>query len=76
MITEDLISEKLRGLRAEKRLSQEQVAEKMGIHRETFRKYEKNPLLMSTGLFIEMLMVYDTNPLIFFKSIMAKCQEK
>ncbi len=76
MITEDLISEKLRGLRAEKRLSQEQVAEKMGIHRETFRKYEKNPLLMSTGLFIEMLMVYNTNPLIFFKSIMAKCQEK
>ena len=76
MISEDVISEKLRGLRAEKGFSQEQVAEKLGIHRETFRKYEKNPSIMSTGLFIEMLMVYGTNPLIFFKGIMAKCQDK
>ena len=37
------ISSKLRGLRSEKGLSQEDVADRLGIHRETFRKYENNP---------------------------------
>lgn len=75
MINEKIISEKLRGLRAEKRYSLEQIAEKIGIHRETFRKYENNPFEMSIETFIKVLNIYDTNPSIFFDSIMAKCQE-
>ena len=75
MISEKIISEKLRGLRAEKRYTLEQIAEKIGIHRETFRKYENNPFEMSIETFIKVLSIYDTNPSIFFDSIMAKCQE-
>lgn len=76
MISEKIVSEKLRGLRAEKGYSNEQIAEKIGIHRETFRKYEKNPFEMSVEIFIKILNIYDTNPSIFFDSIMAKCQGK
>ncbi len=68
-----VISDKLRGLRAEKKVSQDEIADKLHISRETFRKYESNPLQMNVGLFIEMLYIYDTNPLIFFKTIMANC---
>lgn len=70
-----LISEKLKGLRAENCLSQEQVAEKLNIHRETFRKYENNPLTMNIGLFIEMLEIYGSNPLIFFEKTMANSHD-
>ena len=37
------ISAKLKGLRAEKGFSLEEMAEKIGVHRETLRKYESNP---------------------------------
>ena len=76
MLTEKAISEKLRGLRAEKRYSLEQMAEKISIHRETFRKYENNPFEMSVETFIKVLNIYDTDPLIFFDTIMANCQKK
>ena len=76
MVSEKIISEKLRGLRAEKRYSLEQIAEKIGIHRETFRKYENNPYEMSVETFIKVLNIYDINPLIFFDTIMANCQKK
>lgn len=66
-----IISEKLRGLRAEKRLSLEQMAEKLNIHRETFRKYENNPFIMDVGMFIEILEIYGVEANIFFENIMA-----
>ena len=76
MLNEKVISEKLRGLRAEKRYSLEQIAQKIGIHRETYRKYENNPYEMSVETFIKILSIYDTDPLIFFNTIMANCQKK
>lgn len=76
MLSEKAISEKLRGLRAEKRYSLEQIAEKIGVHRETFRKYENNPYEMSVETFIKVLNIYNTDPLIFFDTIMANCQRK
>ena len=71
----DVITEELRALRAKKNYSQEEVAEKLGVHRETFRKYESNPSIMNVGLFLEMLGIYDTNPSIFFDNVMANCQK-
>ncbi len=71
----EVITEELRALRAKKNYSQEEVAEKLGVHRETFRKYESNPSIMNVGLFLEMLGIYDINPSIFFDNVMANCQK-
>ncbi len=71
----EVITEELRALRAKKNYSQEEVAEKLGVHRETFRKYESNPSIMNVGLFLEMLGIYDINPSIFFENVMANCQK-
>ena len=65
----EVITEELRALRAKKNYSQEEVAEKLGVHRETFRKYESNPSIMNVGLFLEMLGIYDINPSIFLKTL-------
>lgn len=71
----EVITEELRALRAKKNYSQEEVAEKLGVHRETFRKYESNPSIMNVGLFLEMLGIYYINPSIFFENVMANCQK-
>ena len=71
----EVITEELRALRAKKNYSQEEVAEILGVHRETFRKYESNPSIMNVGLFLEMLGIYDINPSIFFENVMANCQK-
>lgn len=68
----ELISEKLRGLRAEKKLSYEDVANILKIHRETFRKYENNPNQMDIGTFLEILEIYNIDPIIFFTQIYGK----
>ena len=72
----ELISEKLRGLRAEKQLSMEKMANNLKIHRETFRKYENNPLNIPIGMFIEILSIYGTTPVYFFDKIMANSHQK
>lgn len=66
------ISSKLRGLRSEKGLSQEDVANKLGIHRETFRKYENNPSSIEMGLFLKILDIYEIDTNYFFELIYGK----
>lgn len=66
------ISGKLRGLRSEKGLSQEDVAEKLGIHRETFRKYENNPSSIEIGTFLKILDIYDIDTNYFFELVYGK----
>lgn len=68
----ELISDKLRGLRAEKKLSYEDVASQLSVHRETYRKYENNPQHMDVGTFLEILEIYKIDPIIFFTQIYGK----
>ena len=67
-----VMSDKLKGLRAENNLSQEKVAEKLEIHRETFRKYENEPEYMDIGIFLQILELYSISPMIFFEQIYGK----
>ena len=66
------ISAKLKGLRAEKGFSLEEMAEKIGIHRETLRKYENNPSSIEIGTLLKMLNIYDIETTYFFELIYGK----
>lgn len=66
------ISAKLKGLRAEKGYSLEEMAEKIGVHRETLRKYEINPSCIEIGTLLKMLNIYDVETTYFFESIYGK----
>ena len=66
------ISSKLKGLRAEKGFSLEEMAEKIGVHRETLRKYESNPSSIEIGTLLKMLDIYDLDTTDFFELIYGK----
>ena len=66
------ISAKLKGLRAEKGYSLEEMAEKIGVHRETLRKYEINPSSIEIGTLLRMLDIYDMDTAYFFELIYGK----
>lgn len=66
------ISAKLKCLRAEKGYSLEEMAEKIGIHRETLRKYENNPSSIEIGILLKMLNIYDVETTYFFELIYGK----
>lgn len=66
------ISAKLKGLRAEKGYSLEEMASKLGIHRETLRKYENHPEFIEIGLLLQMLNIYDVTTVYFFELIYGK----
>ena len=66
------ISAKLKGLRAEKGFSLEEMAEKIGVHRETLRKYENNPSSIEIGTLLKMLHIYDIETTYFFELIYGK----
>ncbi len=68
-----ILSERLRLIRLENDFSNEYVANYLEIHRETYRKYEKNPKNMSIDLLCKLLDLYQINLLIFLNEIMAKC---
>jgi len=63
------ISGKLKGIRAEKGYSLEEMADKLGIHRETFRKYENNPSTIEVGMLLKILDIYDIKTTYFFNLI-------
>ena len=60
------ISGKLKGIRAEKGYSLEEIADKIGVHRETFRKYENNPSTIEIGQLLKILDIYDVDTIYFF----------
>lgn len=66
------ISAKLKGLRAEKGFSLEEMAEKLGIHRETLRKYENTPSSMEVGYLLKMLNIYEMDTIYFFDLVYGK----
>ncbi len=67
--TIETISGKLKGIRAEKGYSQEEIAEKLGIHRETFRKYENDPSSMEIAQFLKILDIYGVDTIYFFNLV-------
>lgn len=71
-----IISGKLKGIRAEKGYTQEEIAEKLGIHRETFRKYENDPSLLEIGQFLKILDIYEVETTYFFDLIYGKMPNK
>lgn len=71
-ISEKNISDRLIALRAVNKLSLEEVAIKLGVHRETVRRYENHPKKMNIDVFIKILNVYNTNPIIFVNEIYGK----
>lgn len=70
------ISGKLKGIRAEKGYSLEEIADKIGVHRETFRKYENNPSTIEIGQLLKILDIYDVDTIYFLVFVMAKCQQR
>ena len=46
-----------------------EMAEKIGVHRETLRKYENNPLIIEIGILLNMLNIYDIETTYFFDLI-------
>ena len=62
----EIMSAKLKGIRAEKGYTKEEIAKKIGIHRETFRKYENNPSLFEVGQFLKVLNIYEIETPYFF----------
>lgn len=72
MNIEKIASMKLKGLRAEHDLSLEDVAKKMSFHRETIRRYENNPSLMTINVLLKLLKLYNVDPQIFFNETYGK----
>lgn len=70
--TIESISSKLKGLRAEKGYSLEDMANKLEIHRETFRKYENNPATLEIGQLLKILDIYNIDTVSFFELIYGK----
>ena len=68
----NLISIKLKGLRAENSFSLDYVGRQLELHRETVRRYENNPSLMSVDTFLKLLDLYHISSNVFFEEIYAK----
>lgn len=70
------ISGKLKGIRAEKGYSLEEIADKIGVHRETFRKYENNPSTIEIGQLLKILDIYNVDTIYFFSLCYGKMPTK
>lgn len=66
------VSSMLRSIRAEKKLTQQEVAEKSGIDVMTIGRYERNPNTIVLDKLEKMLLVYGIDCYIFFEKVYAK----
>ncbi len=71
-----IIAGKLKGLRNEKGLSQEEVAKSLGLSRETIRKYENNSEKMSVDILLKMLNIYQVKSDYFFALVYGNLPTK
>ena len=67
---------RLRELRAGKKYTIEEVAEKTGVSKDTIARYENNLVSMKIDFLAQILTAYDTNLAIFFEEIIAKTQKE
>ena len=71
-----IIAGKLKGLRNEKGLSQEEVAKSLGLSRETIRRYENNSEKMSVDILLKMLNIYQVKSDYFFALVYGNLPTK
>jgi transcriptional regulator with XRE-family HTH domain len=69
------LSEYLKYLRFKNKLSQENVAEKLGITRQAYSLWENNPIKLDLGQLFEVGNAMNENILIFFENYIANCNE-
>lgn len=67
-----IIADKLRGLRNEKGLSQEEVADILNLSRETIRKYETDSSKININTLLRMLDIYGIKSDYFFTLVYGK----
>ena len=67
-----LISIKLKTLRIENKMSLEDVSKKIGLHRETIRRYENNSACISIDNLLLLLNIYHIDASIFFEQLYGK----
>ena len=71
-----MLNEKLKQVRKAKGLSQEQLAVKLNVVRQTISKWEKGFSVPDTEMLIKMAEVLDLNMNAFFNEIMDKNEVK
>lgn len=71
----ELIAEKLRGIRSEKKLTAEYVAEKASISKDTISRYENNTVSQQIDILEKILDVYELDFYTFFALIYANKQK-
>ena len=63
------VANELRSLRAKKRVSADDICEKVGIHSNSLYRYENDASLLRMDILMKILDYYDTDVYIFFKNI-------
>lgn len=64
----------LRGLRAERKLTLEEVAEQSGVNKDTICRYENGMVSIQLYILDKLLKFYGVKPYIFFASVNDKMQ--
>lgn len=67
---------RLRGLRAEKQMSLEEVAEKTGVNKDTIRRYENSNVSMQLWILDRLADCYGMSLDIFFKNVYDNMQNE
>lgn len=70
------LSDYIKLLRFKKKYSQEEVAKKIGITRNTYSIWENKPIALSLETLVNLFDVFEEDVLIFFKKYVAKGNEK
>lgn len=72
----DELSAYLKWLRYKKKISQKDIAEMLGVTRQTYTIWEKNPIKLDLSQLIEIGIAIDEDVLIFFENYIAKRNNK
>ncbi len=75
-IARKLVADKLRGIRAERKLSLEIVAEKSGVNKDTISRYENGSVSQQVDNLEKLLNAYNVDFSIFFSNLYANSQNK
>lgn len=65
-----MTGKRLRGLRRSKKISQTEMAEILGVHKNTYAMWEKNPAKMSVKWLPPIAKALDTDPYELFRIMM------
>lgn len=77
-MTENLnqsLSDYLKLLRFKKKVSQEEIATKLGVSRNTYSTWENNPVQLSLNTLNTISDELDSDIIIFFKDYVANCNK-